>query len=244
MGIDDRDYMKRRNKDDPYYRTREYRGNRSQNSDGGGIDWDMPVLGFRLQTIVIIIVIIYALIILNKNDRLEKLIWLLAKGRPSLATQIQSAPIQQPLTQSVPVMQPPVMKQSVAPNPPKQIVFYGQQHVTRSADGHFYLPGMINGTPVNFMIDTGATVTFISSNMAINAGITTCTKQRFITAMGGDPDACVGKVERLDFGTFTMHDVDVGISKNLPDNPLLGMNVLKKLKMVQSGDTLILENNP
>jgi predicted aspartyl protease len=87
-------------------------------------------------------------------------------------------------------------------------------------------------------------VTFISNNMAIGAGITECTKQRFVTAMGEDPDACVGKIERLDFGTFTMHDMDVGISKNLPGNPLLGMNVLKQLKMVQSGDTLILENNP
>jgi clan AA aspartic protease (TIGR02281 family) len=240
MALDERDYMKRRNADDPYYRPKEFRGNRNRNSDGGGIDWDMPVLGMRLQTAVIIIAILCAIFILNKNDRLERLVWLLVNGRPSQTAQVQTFPAQQPvISQPVPAVQQPVVS-----NLPKKIVFYGQQHVTRSPDGHFYLPGKINGTPVTFMIDTGATVTFISNNMAIGAGITECTKQRFVTAMGEDPDACVGKIERLDFGTFTMHDMDVGISKNLPGNPLLGMNVLKQLKMVQSGDTLILENNP
>ena len=127
---------------------------------------------------------------------------------------------------------------------PEKIVFYGQQSVRRSEDGHYYLDGSVNGAPVRFMVDTGASLSVISADLAKRAGLGECQAVEFRTAMGVDRDACVAKAVRLDFGQFTQHDVYVGVSKNFEGNALLGMNVLKTLNIEQSGDTLILENNP
>ena len=131
-----------------------------------------------------------------------------------------------------------------SPVKPEKIVFYGQQSVQRSDDGHYYLDGSVNGAPVRFMVDTGASLSVISADLAKRAGLGECQAVEFRTAMGVDRDACVAKAVRLDFGQFTQHDVYVGVSKNFESNALLGMNVLKTLNIEQSGDTLILENNP
>jgi aspartyl protease family protein len=125
---------------------------------------------------------------------------------------------------------------------PQKILFYGQYTIERNADGHYYMPGKINGEPVNFLIDTGASLSVISHNMALKSGVTECRKAEFQTAMGIDRDVCVVKIAKLDFGSFTLNDIDVGVSKNLTGDALLGMNVLKHLKIVQSDNTLLLEN--
>ncbi|MEY3069012.1 MAG: hypothetical protein RLZZ456_711 [Pseudomonadota bacterium] len=127
---------------------------------------------------------------------------------------------------------------------PEKILFYGQQSLKRSEDGHYYLDGSVNGMAVRFMVDTGASLSVISADLAKRAGLGDCQSVEFRTAMGVDRDACVAKANRLDFGQFTQHDVYIGVSKNFEGNALLGMNVLKTLNIEQSGDTLILENNP
>ncbi|MEY3373273.1 MAG: hypothetical protein RLZZ537_1741 [Pseudomonadota bacterium] len=130
------------------------------------------------------------------------------------------------------------------PAKPEKIVFYGQQSVKRAEDGHYYLDGSVNGVAVRFMIDTGASLSVISADLARRAGLGECQSVEFRTAMGVDRDACVAKADKLDFGQFTHHDVYIGVSKNFEGNALLGMNVLKTLNIEQSGDTLVLENNP
>ena len=130
------------------------------------------------------------------------------------------------------------------PVEPEKILFYGQQSLKRSEDGHYYLDGSVNGVAVRFMGDTGASLSVISADLAKRAGLGDCQSVEFRTAMGVDRDACVAKANRLDFGQFTLHDVYIGVSKNFEGNALLGMNVLKTLNIEQSGDTLILENNP
>lgn len=242
MALDERDYMKRRNTDDPYYRPKEFRRSRRGGGDGGFIDWDAPVFGISLQSMVIGLCLVTAVLILLKNGHLDTVLQRIGR-QPVTVAPVYPQPV---------AMQQPVAPQSVRPaegpvnvtaQADGKMLFYGQQMIKRSPDGHYYLPGKVNGTPVVFMLDTGASVTFISSQTALNAGITNCTKVRFVTAMGVDPDACMAKAQRLDFGNFTISDIDVGISKNLSTNPLLGMNALKQLKMVQSGDTLLLESN-
>ncbi|GAB2994958.1 hypothetical protein GCM10010960_10660 [Arenimonas maotaiensis] len=131
-----------------------------------------------------------------------------------------------------------------APKPaPQKILFHGQQAIERSADGHYYLDGAVNGTPVRFLIDTGASLSVVSADLAKRAGVTECLPAEFRTAMGVDRDVCVAKVQRLDFGQFSFRDVYIGISKNLAGDALLGMNVLKDLKIEQSGASLVLESD-
>jgi clan AA aspartic protease (TIGR02281 family) len=124
----------------------------------------------------------------------------------------------------------------------QRILFYGQYAIERNVDGHYYMPGKINGEPVKFLVDTGASLSVVSYDVAVKAGITECRKAEFQTAMGVDRDVCVVTISRLDFGSFTLNDIEIGVSKNLIGDALLGMNVLKHLKIVQSGDTLLLEN--
>lgn len=131
-----------------------------------------------------------------------------------------------------------------APKPVEQkILFHGQQAIERSDDGHYYLDGAVNGTSVRFLVDTGASLSVVSADVAKRAGVTECLPAEFRTAMGVDRDVCVAKAERLDFGQFSFRDVYIGISKNLAGDALLGMNVLKELKIEQSGTSLVLEND-
>ena len=125
----------------------------------------------------------------------------------------------------------------------QKILFHGQQAIERSADGHYYLDGAVNGTPVRFLVDTGASLSVVSADLAKRAGVTECLPAEFRTAMGVDRDVCVAKAQRLDFGEFSFRDVYIGISKNLAGDALLGMNVLKDIKIEQSGTSLVLESD-
>lgn len=243
MALDERDYMRRRNADDPYYRPKEFRRNRrGGGGDGGFIDWDAPVFGISLQSMFIGLCLVVAVLILLKKGHLDDFLHRIGR-QPVTAAPVYPTPVAAPQPAMPQAVQAPVESAGNASQADGKMLFYGQQMIKRSPDGHYYLPGKVNGTPVVFMLDTGASVTFISSQTAISAGITSCTKVHFVTAMGVDPDACMAKAQRLDFGNFTISDIDIGISKNLSTNPLLGMNALKQLKMVQSGDTLLLESN-
>lgn len=132
---------------------------------------------------------------------------------------------------------------AAAPAAAQKVLFHGQQAIERAADGHYYLDGAVNGTPVRFLVDTGASLSVVSADLAKRAGVTECLPAEFRTAMGVDRDVCVAKAQRLDFGQFSFNDVYIGISKNLAGDALLGMNVLKELKIEQSGTSLVLEND-
>ncbi|MEP2471839.1 MAG: retroviral-like aspartic protease family protein, partial [Paracoccaceae bacterium] len=56
---------------------------------------------------------------------------------------------------------------------PQQTVFadQGKVVVPRSPDGHYYLTAQINGAPVHFVIDTGATMLVLTRDDAAVAGL-------------------------------------------------------------------------
>ncbi len=103
-------------------------------------------------------------------------------------------------------------------------------------DGHYFSSGSVNGFPVVFMIDTGATYVSVSNEVASRAGVTHCRKTKFKTA-NGLADGCIAIVESLVFGSFIFHNVEIGINEK-NEQPLLGMNVLRLLRMQQSDDRL------
>mgnify|MGYP002378241064 CR=1 FL=1 len=61
---------------------------------------------------------------------------------------------------------------------------HGVLRLTQTRDGHYFSGGTVNGFPVVFMVDTGATNVAISSNTAARAGIKNCTARMFSTANG------------------------------------------------------------
>jgi len=106
----------------------------------------------------------------------------------------------------------------------------------RERNGNYLVSGSVSGYPVNFMVDTGASITSISSQTASVAGINGCRSAKFNTA-NGEVVACVATAPAITFGRFQLSNVDVAIMPNMT-GALLGMNVLSQFKMEQRGSMM------
>lgn len=114
--------------------------------------------------------------------------------------------------------------------------------IPRAPDQHYYVPGTINGHPVVYMVDTGATVTAIGSRIARNAGIRAGESGQTMTANGIGAYA-KSEGNYLQVGAFTLSDVQVGVVLNpaSADIVLLGMDVLKRFRIFQGQDSMQLQ---
>ena len=110
--------------------------------------------------------------------------------------------------------------------------------VQRQANGHFYLPGTIENVPVTFMVDTGASVTSISSTIARQAGIRNCKEVQFQTA-NGPASGCLALVPRITLGNFVLQNITVAVMPNMEIN-LLGSNVLRNFQVRQSDSSMLI----
>ncbi len=117
----------------------------------------------------------------------------------------------------------------------------GSMAVKRHSNGHFYLPGSIAGVPVTFMLDTGASVTSITSEIAREAGVHNCKEIQFQTA-NGSATGCIALVPQMTLGNFTLKNITVAVMPNMETN-LLGANVLRNFRVGQDEDTLLVGRN-
>ena len=115
---------------------------------------------------------------------------------------------------------------------PSEVMGVGKLDLVQTRDGHYYSSGTVNGSPVVFMIDTGATTVSISSEIASRAGIEKCSPQLVVTA-NGKVNACKTTVPEVTFGKFKLTHVEVTIMPNMPGNALLGMNILRNFHIEQ-----------
>ncbi|EIC31077.1 TIGR02281 family clan AA aspartic protease [Methylomicrobium album] len=97
--------------------------------------------------------------------------------------------------------------------------------------GHYYVEGAINGKPLVFMIDTGASVVSLPSHEASAAGLV-CKAKAVTDTANGRAEACMAVIPELRFGHFLVKDAEGMIVPNLRQ-PLLGMNILRNFKMAQ-----------
>jgi aspartyl protease family protein len=107
----------------------------------------------------------------------------------------------------------------------------GVVEVMAGSGGHFFVDAELNGTPVHFLVDTGASTISISRSIAINAGIDISKlvfSQVFQTANGKARGASA-KIDSLKIGNYVMKNVYVSVSEVELDTPLLGMAFLDKL---------------
>jgi aspartyl protease family protein len=109
----------------------------------------------------------------------------------------------------------------------------------RKRNGHFSAEGEINGRPVSFLVDTGATDVAVSERMARELGLEFGPRISVMTAAG----AVGGWLTRLDtvvVGALALRDVRATIAPGLGDEALLGMSFLSHFSIVQQGDTLVI----
>jgi aspartyl protease family protein len=116
--------------------------------------------------------------------------------------------------------------------------------VTLIADGrgHFVTTGVVNGTSLRFMVDTGASDVVLSSSDARRAGINYLAGPRAITqtANGLIPVYTV-KLDTLRIGDVEIRNVDAIVVEGdrLP-MALLGMSFLNRMEMRRDGQTMTL----
>jgi aspartyl protease family protein len=112
-----------------------------------------------------------------------------------------------------------------------QAVAAGKElRIRKSMDGHFWVNAELNGKTVRFLVDSGATVTSISTDTAARAGI----------EYGGGFPAVVqtangtvrvqrARAGRLKVGTIERSDLPVHVSEAFGPMNVLGMNFLSSL---------------
>jgi len=108
----------------------------------------------------------------------------------------------------------------------------------RNRAGHYLSPGTINGVPVTFLLDTGASTVAVPLSVAQEAGLQSGLEMESITASGIVPSRLT-QIARLDLGPIVMRDVRATIIPSMPGGEvLLGMSFLKHLHLEQQGEVL------
>jgi len=131
---------------------------------------------------------------------------------------------------------------------PEQVVEGGETRVKRRPDGHYWLRAEINGHPANFLVDTGATLTAVSSETAAAARLEP--RQAGIPVhmqtANGAVAAELTTIDELRFGNVVARGLDAVIAPGLGPTNVIGMNFLSRLASVRlEGDMMILvPHNP
>ena len=136
---------------------------------------------------------------------------------------------------------PAISKRPAAYAPPSYISKTNSYWIPRAPDGHFYLPGNINGHPVSFLVDTGASSTVIPVRVARNAGIRAAVQVPVETA-SGKTTAGASEGNLLTLGVFSLADVKILVQEGLT-TPLLGMDVLSGFSISHNNGAMTLRPN-
>ena len=109
----------------------------------------------------------------------------------------------------------------------------------RQRNGHYEAQGAINGRPVRFLVDTGATDVAISDRVARSIGLEFGPRMTVMTA-AGPVRGWMTRLDSVELGALALSDVRATIAPGLGDQALLGMSFLKHFSIVQEGETLVI----
>ncbi len=110
----------------------------------------------------------------------------------------------------------------------------------RNRYGHYVASGRINGRPVTFLLDTGATDVSVPAGLAAQLGLERGAPARYRTA-NGSITTYRTQLERVELGAIALESVRAHINPGMAgEDVLLGMSFLKHLDLEQRGDSLTL----
>ena len=113
--------------------------------------------------------------------------------------------------------------------------------------GGYFVDGLINGQPVNFLVDTGATRLAMSEVQAGRLGIRHRVDGRRIAVgtASGDAVGHLVTLRSLSLSGVRLTDVEaIVIEGDSPRSVLLGMNVLSRFEIDQRENLLVLRAKP
>ncbi|WP_432472637.1 retropepsin-like aspartic protease family protein [Amphritea sp. HPY] len=116
--------------------------------------------------------------------------------------------------------------------------------LNRNSKGHYVAPGLINGSKVTFLLDTGATDISIPASIARQLGLNKGRPMQAYTA-NGVITVYETTLDAVSLGGITLLNIPASINPHMGgDTALLGMSFMQHLEMIQRGDTLTLKQMP
>lgn len=108
----------------------------------------------------------------------------------------------------------------------------GSISFVRAEGEHFLVEALVNGIPIQFMVDTGATRVALSLQDAKRLGfdVDNLSYNELIHTANGDTFAAFVRLAEFKIGSILVKDIGASVNKNLSGRSLLGMNFLKRLK--------------
>jgi clan AA aspartic protease (TIGR02281 family) len=113
-----------------------------------------------------------------------------------------------------------------------------EQIIEAGPGGHFLLKAVVNGVPINFMVDTGASHVVLTIPDARRIGFTANDlefTQEFESANGTVRAAPV-KLRELRIGQFSVYGLEASVNGGPLPISLLGMNFLQRLSSYEVAD--------
>ena len=112
----------------------------------------------------------------------------------------------------------------------------------RNRAGHYVANGTINGQPVVFLLDTGATQVALPLNLAQRLGLPLRPGGISRTA-NGDVQTWSTRLDEVSLGGLSARRVAATVLPGMEGSEvLLGMSYLKRFELIQRGDTLTLRS--
>lgn len=113
----------------------------------------------------------------------------------------------------------------------------GQITLPRAYDGHFYAQLMLNGSPVDFVIDTGASNVVLTKKDAERAGIDLSALRFFGRAMtaNGQTRTAPARIARVEIEDIMDFNVEVWVNEGEMPQSLLGNTYLQRFTKIEIG---------
>jgi aspartyl protease family protein len=114
--------------------------------------------------------------------------------------------------------------------------------ITADLQGHFSTDGQVNGRPLRFVIDTGATLVSIPAGEARRLGVPYTSGQKVLMrTANGTATGYLVKLDTVTVGSVTLHGVDAVVMEGVGLSfSLLGMSFLNRMDMRREGNIMTL----
>lgn len=119
----------------------------------------------------------------------------------------------------------------------------GQIVIPRSRDGHYYITLDLNGAPIQFVVDTGATDMVLTQTDAAAAGLDPGALNYFGRAFtaNGEVRTAPVRLDSIEVGPVRHENVRAVVNQGEMQGSLLGMSYLQQFSSIEiTGGTLVL----